>query len=100
MTLTLLIAISFTMCACSHDNTELEDKEEIKHDASESESNENGTNNNNKEENMEINSANFPLSEGKNGQAPTIRLSSGYDMPIVGLGTYSLMGDVCVNSVK
>ncbi len=44
--------------------------------------------------------ANFPLSEGKNGQAPVIRLSSGYDMPIVGLGTYSLTGDVCVNSVK
>ncbi len=42
----------------------------------------------------------FPLSEGKNGQAPTIRLSSGYDMPVVGLGTYSLTGDVCVNSVK
>ncbi len=43
---------------------------------------------------------NFPLSEGENGHAPTIRLSSGYDMPIVGLGTYSLTGDVCVNSVK
>lgn len=42
----------------------------------------------------------FPLSEGKNGKAPTIRLSSGYDMPVVGLGTYSLTGDVCVNSVK
>ena len=42
----------------------------------------------------------FPLSEGKNGQVPTIRLSSGYDMPVVGLGTYSLTGDVCVNSVK
>ena len=42
----------------------------------------------------------FPLSEGKNGQAPTIRLSSGYDMPVVGLGTYSFTGDVCVNSVK
>lgn len=44
--------------------------------------------------------AKFPLSDGKNGQAPSIRLSSGYDMPIVGLGTYSLHGDVCVNSVK
>lgn len=42
----------------------------------------------------------FPLAEGENGKAPTIRLSSGYDMPIVGLGTYSLTGDVCVNSVK
>lgn len=42
----------------------------------------------------------FNLSEGKNGKAPTVRLSSGYDMPIVGLGTYSLHGNVCVNSVK
>lgn len=44
--------------------------------------------------------ANFPLSKGNKGLAPTIRLNSGYDMPIVGLGTYSLTGDVCVNSVK
>ncbi len=42
----------------------------------------------------------FDLEKGVNGTAPTIRLSSGYDMPIVGLGTYSLTGDVCVNSVK
>lgn len=45
------------------------------------------------------NSGLFDLSEGENGNAPTIKLSSGYDMPIVGLGTYSLSGDVCVNSV-
>lgn len=45
------------------------------------------------------NSGIFDLSKGENGKAPTIRLSSGYDMPIVGLGTYSLLGDVCVNSV-
>ena len=35
-----------------------------------------------------------------NGNAPTIKLSSGYDMPIVGLGTYSLHGATCINSVK
>ncbi len=52
------------------------------------------------QDNMETNYSKFPLSEGNNGKAPTIRLSSGYDMPIVGLGTYSLTGDVCVNSVK
>lgn len=52
------------------------------------------------QDNMDTDYEKFPLSEGKNGQAPTIRLSSGYDMPIVGLGTYSLTGDVCVNSVK
>lgn len=42
----------------------------------------------------------FDLSKGENGKAPTVRLSSGYDMPIVGLGTYSLHDDVCINSVK
>lgn len=45
------------------------------------------------------NTGQFDLSKGENGKAPTIRLSSGYDMPIVGLGTYSLTGDVCINSV-
>lgn len=52
------------------------------------------------EENTDMDYSKFPLTEGENGKAPTIRLSSGYDMPIVGLGTYSLLGDVCVNSVK
>lgn len=41
----------------------------------------------------------FNLAAGTNGKAPTVRLNSGYDMPIVGLGTYSLLDDVCVNSV-
>ena len=42
----------------------------------------------------------FDLSKGTNGNSPTIKLSSGYDMPIVGLGTYSLHGATCINSVK
>lgn len=41
----------------------------------------------------------FDLSKGENGNPPTILLSSGYEMPIVGLGTYSLHGDVCVNAI-
>lgn len=41
----------------------------------------------------------FDLSPGTNDNPPTIRLSSGYDMPIVGLGTYSLRGDKCVNAI-
>ncbi|MDR0612135.1 MAG: aldo/keto reductase [Dysgonamonadaceae bacterium] len=45
------------------------------------------------------NVSSFDLSKGENGKAPTVRLSSGYDMPIVGLRTYSLHGNVCVNSV-
>lgn len=32
--------------------------------------------------------------------AKTVRLNSGYDMPILGLGTYSLQDEVCVNSVS
>lgn len=39
------------------------------------------------------------LETGINGKAPVMRLGSGYDMPVVGLGTYSLRGSVCVRSV-
>jgi diketogulonate reductase-like aldo/keto reductase len=42
----------------------------------------------------------FNLSKTENGKAPTVRLSSGYDMPILGLGTYSLHGDTCINAIK
>ncbi len=44
--------------------------------------------------------SNFPLSEGVNGKAPAITLNSGYEMPVLGIGTYSLLGDVCVDSVS
>lgn len=50
--------------------------------------------------NFSKNTGTFPLEDAQNGTAPTVRLSSGYDMPVVGLGTYSLTGDICVNSVK
>lgn len=40
------------------------------------------------------------LKLGVNGKAPFIKLNSGYDIPVVGLGTYSLRGDTCVNSVR
>ena len=43
----------------------------------------------------------------QSGKAPefdfekkTVKLNSGYEMPIMGLGTYSLDHDTCVNSVK
>lgn len=42
----------------------------------------------------------FDLEDAKNGQAPTIMLNSGYQMPVVGLGTYSLLDDECVMSVQ
>lgn len=50
--------------------------------------------------NKTTNTGEFDLSKGTNGSAPTVRLSSGYDMPVLGLGTYSLHGDVCINSIK
>lgn len=42
----------------------------------------------------------FDLESGVNGRAPTVTLNSGYEMPILGLGTYSLHGDTCKNSVR
>lgn len=30
---------------------------------------------------------------------PVVKLGSGYDMPIVGLGTFSLHGEECVNAI-
>ncbi len=33
-------------------------------------------------------------------ETKTVILNSGYEMPINGLGTYSLHGDECINSVK
>lgn len=40
------------------------------------------------------------LSGGRNGKAPVVKLSSGYDLPVVGLGTYALHGSTCVNAVR
>lgn len=39
------------------------------------------------------------LKAGLNGKAPVVKLNSGYDMPVVGIGTYSLHHEVCVNAV-
>ena len=39
------------------------------------------------------------LKNGKNGSAPMIRLNNGYDLPVVGLGTYALHGSTCTNAV-
>ena len=41
----------------------------------------------------------FDLTQGENGKPPVITLSSGYTMPILGLGTYSLHGDECINAI-
>ena len=39
------------------------------------------------------------LKSGENGAAPVIRLNSGHDLPVVGLGTYALHVSTCVNAV-
>lgn len=41
----------------------------------------------------------FDLSSAVNGHAPAITLNSGFEMPILGLGTYSLLDQVCSSSV-
>lgn len=35
-----------------------------------------------------------------NFETKTVRLNSGYEMPVYGIGTYSLTGEVCVASVS
>ena len=37
---------------------------------------------------------------GAKGNTPTVTLNSGYEMPVLGLGTYSLHGETCKNAVK
>lgn len=41
----------------------------------------------------------FDLASGENGKAPTVTLNSGYEMPIAGIGTYSLQDEECVNAI-
>ena len=41
----------------------------------------------------------FDLNANKNGKAPSVKLNSGYEMPIAGIGTYSLLDKECVNSI-
>ena len=40
------------------------------------------------------------LPAGVAASVPSVRLSSGYDMPLVGLGTSGLSGDKCTQAVK
>lgn len=42
----------------------------------------------------------FNLKSAKNGAVPKITLNSGYEMPILGLGTYSLRGETCKKAVR
>ena len=42
----------------------------------------------------------FDLASVSNGKAPMVRLNSGYDMPVIGLGTYALRGSICERAVR
>ncbi|MDE5545403.1 MAG: aldo/keto reductase [Malacoplasma sp.] len=46
-----------------------------------------------------INVSNFNLKKEGN-KIPTVKLNSGYFIPVIGLGTYGLSSNVCVESVK
>lgn len=41
----------------------------------------------------------FNLKNAKNGTAPTVTLNNGLKMPVLGLGTYSLTGNIAYNAV-
>ena len=41
----------------------------------------------------------FDLASATNGSAPTVTLNSGYQMPINGIGTYSLHDEVCISAI-
>ena len=41
----------------------------------------------------------FDLANATNGSAPTVTLNSGYEMPVNGIGTYSLHDETCVNAI-
>ncbi len=98
ITLTLLMTIPFTMCACSHENEEVGHIEGLSPAPNPDQAG-NNDDNSNAQCDMDIDYSNFPLSEGKNGQAPTIRLNSGSVRPIGCMPSYCLTGDVWVNSV-
>lgn len=93
-TLFSILMSLFALSACASCSTEHDNSPETEEPGIEN------TEDNEINDNEIMDYTNFPLDKGENGKAPVIRLSSGYDMPIVGLGTYSLTGDVCINSVK
>ena len=59
----------------------------------------NQTNEINQKSEVKNNMENIKNYNSFNLQTKTVRLNGGYDMPIVGIGTYSLTGATCVNSI-
>ena len=97
----LIFSIVFSLSACGKTEQKMPLYENK--DASETESMEIGENSGN--DNMfNENKADTGKNEIQNSSAfnfdtKSVMLNSGYEMPIYGIGTYSLTGDTCVESV-
>ena len=93
--LTISLAFAMTACGNSLQETVSEDIETISENlVAVTEADENTDSNSENEDEISLkNNAEF------NFETRTITLNSGYEMPIYGLGTYSLTGEECVNSV-
>lgn len=93
--LVTVLAVMFSLTACASCSTVSDglagsNTETIKPSTDsdkEGSDKENHDNENNDTDNM--NYSEFPLTEGENGKAPSIRLNSGFDMPIVGLVSHT-----------
>lgn len=85
----MLCCLAFSANACGTDGTHQPTAEN--ETAGGSDENENDT--------EESGEGLFDLTQGENGKPPVITLNSGYTMPVVGLGTYSLHGDECINAI-
>lgn len=86
---TMLCCMALSANACGTDGTH-------RQTAGNETANDNGESENNTVESGE---GLFDLTTGENGKPPVITLSSGYTMPVLGLGTYSLHGDECINAI-
>lgn len=98
----LVLVTAFTLSACGKTGQERSVSENMDALKTESIKNEEASENDDmfnenkadtKNQNSITNSADF------NFDTKTVMLNSGYEMPIYGIGTYSLTGDTCVKSV-
>lgn len=98
----LIFFIVFTLSACGETGQEMPLSENV--DSPKTESIEIGENsgNDNMSDGSEVDIENknrIPNSLAFDFETKTVLLNSGYEMPIYGIGTYSLTGDTCVESV-
>ncbi|MDE7176927.1 MAG: hypothetical protein K2O59_03855 [Lachnospiraceae bacterium] len=98
----LIFSIVFSLSACGGTGQEMPFSENV--DTLETESIEVGetTGNDNMFNENKTDTENenrIPSSSAFNFDTKSVVLNSGYEMPIYGIGTYSLTGDTCVESV-